>query len=97
MRLWRHACATHGLDNGCRLDVISHILGHDNLDATAHCAQVSIRLMMKEYNGAHPHARGSSGGKRTLEAGSIVASLFFKGLESLARRNCLASRRARLS
>ncbi len=55
--LLRHACATHMLDNGCPLDVIGTILGHDNLDVTAHYAQVSIRLMMKEYNGAHPHAR----------------------------------------
>ena len=45
------------LNNGCPLDVISHILGHDNLDVTAHYAQVSTRLMMKAYNGAHPHAK----------------------------------------
>jgi integrase/recombinase XerC len=56
--LLRHACATHMLDNGCPLDVISHILGHDSLDVTAHYAQVSTRLMMKEYGRAHPHARG---------------------------------------
>jgi integrase/recombinase XerC len=55
--LLRHACATHMLDNGCPLDVISHILGHDNLDVTTHYAQVSIRLMMTTYNQAHPHAR----------------------------------------
>lgn len=45
------------LDNGCPPDLISHILGHDNLDVTAHYAQVSTRLMMKEYNGTHPHAK----------------------------------------
>ncbi len=55
--LLRHACATHMLDNGCPLDVISYILGHDNLDVTAHYAQVSTRLIMKEYGEAHPHAR----------------------------------------
>jgi hypothetical protein len=27
------------------------------LDVTAHYAQVSTRVMMKEYNGAHPHAK----------------------------------------
>ena len=37
--------------------MIGYILGHDNLDVTAHYAQVSMRLMMKEYNGSHPHAR----------------------------------------
>ena len=55
--LLRHACATHMLDNGCPLDVIAQILGHDNLDVTAHYAQVSIRLMMDTYNAAHPHAK----------------------------------------
>jgi site-specific recombinase XerD len=55
--LLRHACATHMLDNGCPLDVISYILGHDNLDVTAHYAQVSTRLMMQTYDAAHPHAR----------------------------------------
>jgi integrase/recombinase XerC len=54
--LLRHACATHMLDNGCPLDVIAQILGHDNLDVTAHYAQVSTRLMMDTYNAAHPHA-----------------------------------------
>jgi site-specific recombinase XerC len=55
--LLRHACATHMLDHGCPLDVISHILGHDSIDVTAHYAQVSTRLMMRTYNQAHPHAR----------------------------------------
>ena len=44
------------LDNGCPLDVIAHMLGHDNLDVTAHYAQVSTRLMLTSYNAAHPHA-----------------------------------------
>jgi len=48
----------HLLDNGCPLDVISQILGHDSLDVTTYYAQVSTRLMMKKYNGARPHARG---------------------------------------
>ena len=55
--LLRHACATHMLENGCPLDVIGKVLGHDNLDITAHYAQVSTRLMMTAYNHAHPHAR----------------------------------------
>jgi site-specific recombinase XerD len=48
------------LDNGCPLDVIAQILGHDNLDVTAHYAQVSTRLMMDTYNRAHPHARAAN-------------------------------------
>lgn len=47
--LLRHACATHLLNNGCSLDVIADLLGHDNLDITAHYAQVSTRLMMDTY------------------------------------------------
>lgn len=54
--LLRHACATHLLDNGCPLDVIKEILGHDNLDITAHYAQVSTRTMLNAYNSAHPHS-----------------------------------------
>jgi len=54
--LLRHACATHMLDNRCPLDVIAEVLGHDNLDVTAHYAQVSTRLMMEAYNSAHPYA-----------------------------------------
>jgi integrase/recombinase XerC len=54
--LLRHACATHMLDHGCPLDVIAELLGHDNIDVTAHYAQVSTRLMMDTYNAAHPHA-----------------------------------------
>jgi site-specific recombinase XerD len=59
--LLRHACATHMLDNGCPLDVIAQLLGHTHLDVTAHYAQVSIRLMMRAYNAAHPHAIESIG------------------------------------
>ena len=40
------------------MDVIAEVLGHDNLDITAHYAQVSTRLMMDSYKAAHPHARG---------------------------------------
>jgi site-specific recombinase XerD len=55
--LLRHACATHMLDNGAPLDVIQDLLGHDNIEITAHYAQVSTRLMMSAYNAAHPHAK----------------------------------------
>jgi site-specific recombinase XerC len=53
------------LDNRCPLDVIAQILGHDNLDVTAHYAQVSTRLMMETYNGAHPHAKAATGTEKT--------------------------------
>jgi site-specific recombinase XerD len=44
------------------LDVIAEILGHDNLNISAHYAQVSTRLMMTAYNAAHPHAQTKTGG-----------------------------------
>ncbi len=44
-------------NGGCPLDVIQQLLGHDNIEITAHYAQVSTRLMMEAYNGAHPHAQ----------------------------------------
>jgi hypothetical protein len=52
-----------GTGPACPLDVIAHVLGHDNLDATAHHPQVSTRLMMDTYNGAHPHARRRANAK----------------------------------
>jgi site-specific recombinase XerC len=58
------------LDNGCPLDVIAEILGHDNLDVTAHYAQVSTRLMMKSYNAAHPYAQSP---KKPQQSQSLTA------------------------
>jgi CheY-like chemotaxis protein len=63
---------THMLDNGCPLDVIAEILGHDNLDLTAHCVQVSTRLMMAAYNSAHPYALNPQKPKES-EALRVVA------------------------
>jgi len=57
----RNPKAIASLDNGCALDVIAEILGHDNLDITAHYAQVSTRLMMATYTKTHPHARAFPG------------------------------------
>jgi site-specific recombinase XerD len=52
----RHACATHMLDNGAPLVVIQQLLGHAKLSTTALYAFVSITLMQKSYNQAHPSA-----------------------------------------
>jgi len=72
------------LDNGCPVDVIGQILGHDNLDVTAHYAQVSTRLMMTTYNQAHPHARPDlrkPAGKSALNClATFLLSFFTRGL-----------------
>ena len=57
--LLRHAAATHMLENDCPLDLIAKVLGHDNIDITAHYAQVTTRLMMKNLQcGASACAAG---------------------------------------
>jgi site-specific recombinase XerD len=44
------------LDNGAPLVVIQQLLGHAKLSTTALYAFVSITLMQKSYNEAHPSA-----------------------------------------
>jgi site-specific recombinase XerC len=55
--LLRHACATHMLNNGATLVVIRELLGHAKLSTTAQYAFVSVALMQKTYNQAHPYAK----------------------------------------
>jgi site-specific recombinase XerD len=55
--LLRHACATHMLNNGDALVAIRELLGHAKLSTTAQYAFVSVALMQKTYNAAHPHAK----------------------------------------
>jgi hypothetical protein len=75
--LLRHACASHLLNNGCSLDVIADLLGHDNLDITAHYAQVSTRLMMDTYRSARKKSIPKKGVQvcASLHALSWVSSL----------------------
>jgi site-specific recombinase XerD len=58
--LLRHACATHMLNNGAPLVVIKELLGHTKLSTTAQYAFVSVALMRKTYNAAHPHAKAGT-------------------------------------
>jgi hypothetical protein len=69
---------THRLENGCPLDVIATVLGHDNLYVTALWAQVSTRLMMKsDKAGAAPH-EGSMREMKTLGRRETDARRLFR-------------------
>jgi integrase/recombinase XerD len=55
--LFRHAMATHMLENGADIRFIQAILGHNNLDTTAIYTQVSIHKLKEIHAATHP-ARG---------------------------------------
>jgi len=49
-------CSLRGTSHRQALAAREQRDGHDNIDVTAHYAQVSA-LMMETYNAAHPHAK----------------------------------------
>jgi integrase/recombinase XerD len=52
--LFRHAMATHMLDNGADIRYIQVILGHNDLDTTAIYTQVSIHKLKAVHANTHP-------------------------------------------
>src|SRR5882724_7603722 len=52
--LFRHAMATHMLDNGADIRYIQAILGHNDLDTTAIYTQVSIHKLKAVHANTHP-------------------------------------------
>ncbi len=55
--LFRHACATHLLENGCDVRLIQELLGHARLDTTALYTRVTIRHLQAAYAACHPAER----------------------------------------
>jgi integrase/recombinase XerD len=58
--LFRHACATHLLENGCDVRLIQELLGHARLDTTALYTRVTIRHLQAAYAACHPAERAAA-------------------------------------
>ena len=52
--LFRHACATHMLENGADIRFIQAMLGHEKLTTTQIYAQVSLAKLKEIHEATHP-------------------------------------------
>lgn len=57
--LFRHACATHMLENGADVRYIQALLGHANLSTTQIYTQVSIGKLKEVHDATHPARVGA--------------------------------------
>jgi len=52
--LFRHACATHMLDNGADIRFIQALLGHESLSSTERYTHVAIAKLQQVHAATHP-------------------------------------------
>jgi integrase/recombinase XerD len=65
--LFRHACATHMLENGADIRFIQAMLGHEKLTTTQIYAQVSLTKLKEIHEATHParlHRKPATTGER---------------------------------
>lgn len=77
--LFRHACATHMLENGADIRFIQALLGHSKLDTTQIYAQVSIAKLKEIHNATHParleRSQGTIDGEMIEDTSAVRAAL----------------------
>ena len=76
--LFRHAMATHMLENGADIRYIQAILGHNDLDTTAIYTQVSIHKLKEIHAATHPAKLQRTAIKPSSSADSLPAALEVK-------------------
>jgi integrase/recombinase XerD len=79
--LFRHAMATHMLENGADIRYIQVILGHNDLDTTAIYTQVSIHKLKEIHAATHPAKlhRETPSRQCSTTAASVLAALDAEG------------------
>jgi integrase/recombinase XerD len=80
--LFRHAMATHMLENGADIRYIQAILGHADLDTTAIYTQVSIHKLKQIHAATHPaklHRAAAKPQRESPSAESLLAALEAEG------------------
>lgn len=63
--VFRHACATHMLENGADIRFIQAMLGHSQLSTTQIYTQVSISKLKEIHSATHPSETDGKGCLKT--------------------------------
>lgn len=73
--LFRHACATHMLDNGADIRFIQALLGHARLETTELYTHVSIRKLAEVHAATHPANAHPNDDQRSDRQGELFANM----------------------